>query len=109
MLVFRNGTASWLDSYVNVLDEEGNPQNTEGLYSESECYISTLQEDRKGRYDDGRYRNCSYSVMFDMDEVSVNFSPKSITLTHENKGSLGEFTVQRIEYYNLTRSIEIWV
>lgn len=109
MLVFRNGTANWLDSYTNVLDKDGNPQRAEGLYSEAVCYITTLEENKKGMYDDGRYRNCSYSVMFDMDSVSYDFNPKSVSLHHENKGFLGDFTVQRIEYYNLTRSIEIWV
>lgn len=111
MLIFSNGTAYFATkSSAIYIDEQGNPVKSTQLYDvECECMINTLSDDKRGRYEDGRYRNCSYSVLIDMDGVGKNFNPQSVKLEHENKGNLGEFQVQRIEYYNLTSSIEIWV
>jgi hypothetical protein len=68
-----------------------------------------LNENKKGSYDDGRYKNCTYSIIIDYSSVDDNFNPVSVELTHDKKGNIGEFTIQRIEYYSLTKSIEIWV
>ena len=111
MLIFINGKAYFATrSTDDYLDENGNPIQTKQLYDvECDCTINTLSEDRKGRYDDGRYRNCSYSVSINMDSVGNTFNPQSVRLEHKNKGALGEFQIQRIEYYELTGTIEVWV
>lgn len=74
------------------------------------CTISTLSEDRKGRYDDGRYRNCQYSVTCNLEDVGNQFATvNTVTLDHDIKGSLGSFQIQRIEFYTLTQTVEIWL
>ena len=74
------------------------------------CTISTLSENRKGRYDDGKYRNCQYSVTCNIEDVGTAFnSVKSVSLVHDIKGSLGSFQVQRIEFYTITQTVEIWL
>ena len=110
MLIFKNGTAIFKNDVQVEFDEDGHPQSTsEQVVTEAVCNISTLSESRKGQYEDGRYKMCSYSVMIDYSSVDDTFNPKSVELIHDKKGNMGEFTIQRVEYYSLTKSIEIWV
>lgn len=127
MLIFSNGYMEYYtDEGDAVLDENGNPVGVDssgsgsgsasgsgsGIASDSIevlCNIETLTADRRGRYDDGRYSNATYAVMLDAESVPLDFSPLKVRLVHERKGDLGVFTVQRIEYYTLTQSIELWV
>ena len=112
MLIFKNGKMTWLQAGVQVLvDADGNavPVAHAGNKQAVECYIDVLTEDRKGKYSDGKYTQCEYSVLLDQSSVPSDFNPKSITIIHNRKGFLGIFPVQRIEYYDLTSSIEIWV
>lgn len=115
MQIFPNGTMSYADPSVEAqtdFDEKGLPiaSSEETTDLSVICTISTLSEDRKGRYDDGRYRNCQYSVTCNLEDVGNEFnSVKSVTLNHDIKGSLGTFLVQRIEFYTLTQTVEVWV
>jgi len=109
MLVFRNGILTYPQGSAQRLDKDGNPVTTSAAEQSAECYISTSSENRNGRYDDGLYKSATYSVLVDMDSVEDGFNPKRISLMHEQKGDLGAFPVQRIEYYTITRSIELWV
>lgn len=111
MLIFKNGKLTWLQADEKPLvDADGNAiAATEEERSAVECYIDVLTEDRKGKYPDGKYVRCEYSILLDQSSVPSNFNPKSVTLTHNRKGFIGQFSVQRIEWYDLTGSIEIWV
>ena len=114
MQIFPNGTLTYADPTVaqSDLDEDGLPVAASESVTRKTvvCTISTLSEDRKGRYDDGRYRNCQYSVTCNLEEVGTGFnSVRSVSLTHDIKGFLGTFQVQRIEFYTITQTVEIWL
>ena len=110
MQIFPNGTMRYTNASGTAdLDSNGLPVAASGAEQSCQCTISVLAEDRKGRYDDGRYRNCSYSVTCNLEEVSETFNPTSVRLEHEFKGDLGYFTVQRVEFYKLTGTGEVWV
>jgi len=113
MQIFPNGTLSYAlpTQAAQELDASGWPiEASSSTLRSVPCTISTLSEDRKGRYDDGRFRNCQYSVTCNMEDVGTEFcGVKYVTLTHEIKGSLGSFTVQRIEFYTITMTVEIWI
>ena len=112
MLIFKNGKMTWLQAGEQVLvDADGNAVPVAHADNKQvvECYIDVLTEDRKGKYPDGKYVRCEYSILLDQLSVPSNFNPKSVTLTHNSKGFIGQFSVQRIEWYDLTGSIEIWV
>ena len=106
MLVFRNGTISYVNATEVLRDV------TAGTYDGTcGCTISTLTENKKGRYaNEGKYQESQYSVLINYSEVDLDtFNPSIVKLVHNRKGELGNFTVQRIEYYDITRTIEIWV
>lgn len=104
MLIFKNGTAQWFNETDELQSiEEMTPDG------EAECFIETLSETRKGRYDDGRYRNCEFSVKLNYSSMSEVFKPAFLRLNRKWFGDIGTFAVQRIEYYDLTQTIEIWV
>ncbi|MBR1809604.1 MAG: hypothetical protein IJ776_09505 [Paludibacteraceae bacterium] len=111
MQIFPNGTLRYASATAGSdLDENGNPiPACDADMNEIECTITAQSENRQGRYEDGQYKNGSYSVTCDMEKVGKSFNPKTIQLIHEFKGYLGDFQVQRIEYYKLTGTIEIWV
>ena len=114
MQIFPNGTLTYADPTVaqSDLDEDGLPVAASESVTRKTvvCTISTLSEDRKGRYDDGRYRNCQYSVTFNLEEVGTGFnSVGSVSLSHDIKGNLGAFEIQRTEFLTLTQTVEIWV
>ena len=109
MLVFRNGILTYPQGGTQRLDQDGNPVTASTAEQSVECYINTSSENRNGRYDDGQFKNATYNVLVDMDSVEDGFNPKRISLRHEQKGDLGAFPVQRIGFYTITRSIELWV
>jgi hypothetical protein len=115
MQIFPNGTMTYTDPTAKPqadLDENGLPVSASSVYNQLSvvCTISTLSENRKGRYDDGRYRNCQYSVTCNLEDVGTAFnSVKSVSLNHDIKGNLGTFQVQRIEFYTITQTVEIWL
>lgn len=110
MLIFSNGTI-YYDPPVSGADIDENGYPIEGLdfTSSAKCYIDVQHENRSGKYDEGKYPNGSFVVSLDYDSVEEDFSPTKVRLEHERKGDLGIFTVQRIEFYNLTRTIQIWI
>ena len=114
MQIFPNGTMTYKDPTVQQSDLDGNglpvAASSQDNMLEVVCTVSTLSENRKGRYDDGRYRNCQYSVTCNLEDVGTAFnSVKSVTLSHDIKGNLGTFQVQRIEFYTITQTVEIWL
>lgn len=110
MQIFSNGTLRYTSkSSVEDIDDNGNPIRAEEADMDVPCTINVLSEGRSGRYDDGAYKKSSYRVTCDMEEVGSSFHPNSLQLIHSFKGDLGMFQVQRIEYYELTGTVEIWV
>lgn len=75
------------------------------------CYIETLSEDKRGNAtaEQVRYANRSYSILLDADSVPQGFNPTVVALEHDRKGTLGQFTVQRIEWFDLVKTVQIWV
>lgn len=109
MLIFPNGTLEFATMPHAVIDKNGNPIAETSTDSECRCTIETITENRNGRNDAGQYMNASYSVLLDEDSVEDDFNPSLVTLIHDDKGNLGQFKVQRIEHYHLTRSIQLWL
>ncbi len=92
------------------LDSEGYPiALPKQQMAEVRCTITTVTEHRKGSYDDGDYKSCRYSVTCNLEDVGGDFHPSAVSLHHDDKGELGFFQVQRIEYYHLTNTVELWV
>ena len=92
------------------LDSEGYPiALPKQQMAEVRCTITTVTEHRKGSYDDGDYKSCRYSVTCNLEDVGGDFHPSAVSLHHDDKGELGFYQVQRIEYYHLTNTVELWV
>lgn len=110
MQIFPNGYMYYGYNSQPDLDADGNPVASSTRWRSARCTISSVSDDRKGRYSDGKYRNCSYSVTFDIDVVGTEFmSVRTVTLIHDIKGELGTFQIQRTEFYTITQTVEIWV
>lgn len=109
MLIFINGKA-YFDNSVSVADigEDGLPIVNDDFAISAPCYIEVGTESKKGRNEDGAYPVGNYVVSLDYDSVGSDFAPKKMRLEHNKKGELGVFTIQRIEFYDLTRTIQIW-
>lgn len=92
------------------LDSEGYPiALPKQQMAEVRCTITTVTEHRKGSYDDGDYKSCRYSVTCNLEDVGSDFHPSAVSLRHDDKGELGFYQVQRVEYYHLTNTVELWV
>ena len=111
MLIFPNGTAYFNEPNTKKdIDENGLPVKGGDMSISAPCFIETSNEDRRGHNDDGAYPRFSFSIQVDYGGVDIdNFKPTRVRLEHERKGDLGTFTIQRIEYYNITQTIQIWV
>lgn len=110
MQIFPNGTLFYQTSTAADLDADGFPISAGSSFSgECICTITTATEDRNATYEGGTVKRATYTVTCNMEDVEENFNPKSVKLTHEQKGELGTFQVQRIEYYTITQTIELWV
>lgn len=123
MQIFPNGTITF-NLHTEDLDENGLPvAASERKPDPIQCTISTIHEDRRGLSDGVRYRNCTYSVTCNMEDFESrpalfdliftfsfreNYSD-AVTLSHDRKGVLGTFPIQRIEYYEITGTVEIWL
>lgn len=110
MQIFPNGTLYYQTSVAADLDEYGNPIPVDSeFFDECICTITTASEDRNATYEGGTVKRATYTVTCNMEDVGELFNPKYVRLTHEQKGELGTFQVQRIEYYTITQTIELWV
>ena len=112
MLIFQNGTALFNEPTTeDDIKDDGTAASASAPTLSVPCFIEASGEDRKGRNDDGKYPHGSYAISFDYDSITDidNFSPKQVKLQHERKGDLGTFTVQRYEFYDITRTIKVWV
>jgi hypothetical protein len=111
MLIFPNGTAAFSQAATNSdIDENGKPVESAEFGDPIPCFIETSSEDKRGRNDDGAYPRGSFSVSLDYGSIDeTSFNPSKVRLIHERKGELGDFTIQRKEFYDITRTVQIWV
>lgn len=110
MQIFPNGTLRYNTGTVADLDENGLPIPAESAPAEEcICTITTAAENRNTVYDGGVVKRATYTVTCNMEDVGETFNPRFVELTHDQKGTLGRFPVQRIEYYTITQTIELWV
>lgn len=107
MLPFKNSTLYWIESTSAVpmvqMQSVGVPE------ASCEAYVETLSENKKGSNSDGKYKNCSYAIYVNMSSVTDGWNPSFVKFVHKHKGESEWMTVQRIEFYDLTNTIEIWV
>lgn len=115
MLIFDNGTVIFdCLSTPPTFNASGDIEPTEKYEISVRCSIETASESDK-TYEDGKVKSATYVVMLDMNSVPFILNSKGkitsqyVKLRHDRKGELGTFPVQRVEYYELTQSIGIWV
>jgi hypothetical protein len=110
MLIFQNGTAYFdAPQATSDIDENGKPIAGAAISLEVPCYIEFGSESRNGKTDDGKIPRLSFTVSFDYDSVGADFNPSVVRVVHNYKGDLGTYTIQRLEHYDLTRTIQVWV
>ena len=108
MLTIENGKLSWINatSPIQYLDDDDDEVVFDGT---CECHIETLSENKKGRYADGRYTECQYSIFVNISSVGEEWNPKLLRFERLHRGVSEIMTVQRVEYNDLTQIVEIWV
>lgn len=110
MQIFPNGRLFYSFGTHGDLDEDGNPIPASATQDgDCICTITTASEDRNTYYEGGVAKRATYTVTCNMEDVDENFCPRVIRLVHDRKGDLGSFLVHRIEYYDITQTIELWV
>lgn len=107
MLPFKNSTLYWIDTVAAMPMVQ--MQSVSAPDDSCEAFVETLSENKKGSNSDGKYANCSYAIYINMSSVKEDFNPSFVKFAHKHKGETEWFPVQRIEFYDLTKTIEIWV
>jgi len=83
--------------------ENGNPIPVTETWGEKiSCRIQTNNYDKRGKYQDGKFVQCSYLIF-----VQKKLSTDKIKLSTDNTET--EFTVQSIEYLSLVGQTKITV
>lgn len=110
MLIKSNGTAYFDEpSAHSDIDDKGLPIKGERPSIEVPCYIEVGNENRSGRGEDGKFPRVSFTLYIDYGSVGEDFHPTKVRVEHERKGDMGTFSIQRTEFYDFTRTIQIWV
>lgn len=107
MLPFKNSTLWWINSVDPVPMVQ--MQSVSAPEDCCECFVETLSENKKGNNGDGKYANCNYAIFINSSSVQDDFNPSFVKFSHKHKGDSEWLPVQRIEFYDLTHTIEIWV
>lgn len=103
-----NGHIQILQPSTGRFDELGNPVIEDAVYGdEMECCIQTVNDNRKGRYIYGMFRQSSYYIFIE----SCNVTPASATMIkiERNGEYLGEFNIQSVEELSSVGRIKITV
>ena len=99
-----NGHIQLLSISGGGFDEDGNPiKSTEVPTELIQCRIQVNTDSKKGKYEDGRFTQCSYVIFVQRKELN----PDRL-IVHIN-GTQREFTVQSIQYLNMTGHTRITV
>lgn len=89
-----NGTIAYEITPEGSLNEYGEPVAAASTWSApTECAISVISDNRKGRYEDGIFRQASFSILIEGDAAEQQFSRIRLTRAAEQ---LGEFQVQSV-------------
>lgn len=99
----KNGFIQIVSTVGGGLDSNGNPVQSQTNVGEMiPSRIQVNSDSKNGRYEDGRFTQCSYIVF-----VQSKIEPERI-IVHVN-GTEREFTVQSIQYLNMTGHTRISV
>lgn len=103
MIIVPNGFVRANVSTGGGFSENGNPVPVVDSWQDKiPCRIQTNNYDKRGKYQDGKFTQCSYLVF-----VQGKLYTDKIKLTIDDKET--EFTVQSIEYLSLVGQTKITV
>lgn len=101
-----NGTLQYQIITPAGVDEYGEPVAAESTWSEPiDCSIKTNTDNRKGVYEDGEFRQASFTVLIE-DSTEIDFDRLKLIRYSEN---LGEYRVMSIEPLTTVGRIQILV
>lgn len=109
MLLFANGYIEYNYTNQASFDEHGNPIKDNNPTSKVRCSYQVTKENRNTLTVDGVVHLISYTIDIDANSVPKSFDPTSITLIPDRTGNPKQYSVKQIQYYDITRSIRIWV
>ena len=89
------------------LDEDGNPIKGTSDYGEPiPCHIKTVTDNRRGVYEDGKFRQASFDVL--LEQPATPFTAKVVKLLRYGE-ELGEYDVQSVEPATMLGRIRVTV
>lgn len=109
MLLFANGYIEYNYTDKAVFDEHGNPIVDKNPTSKVRCAYQVTKENRNTLTVDGVVHLISYTIDIDASSVPKSFAPTSIVLIPDRTGISKQYSVKQIQYYDITKSIRIWV
>jgi hypothetical protein len=87
-----NGYLQYFSSMGGGFDEDGEPIGATEAWSDPvDCFIETVTNNSKGRYEDGKFNQASYEVLVENGAVPIDIN--RVRLVRLGK-TLGEFAVQ---------------
>lgn len=90
-----NGYLTYETITESVLDEWGEVAEAQSVWSDPiPCSIKTNSDTRKGRYEDGEFRQASYTVMVEMQHDFTDTNRLRLVRRGED---LGEFRIMTAE------------
>lgn len=102
-----NGTISYEQTTSGGKNEHGEPIPAETEWIEPlKCSIKANSDTRKGKYEDGNFRQASYVVLIEAQEIPLGISRVKLTRYTEN---LGEHDIMNIEPLVTVGRIQILV
>lgn len=87
-----NGTIQYNIHTGGGFNDDGEPVDSVDVWSDAvECFIRTVSDNSKGRYEDGRFDQASYEVFVESGRIPADAN--RVRLVRGGTG-LGDFTVQ---------------
>lgn len=101
-----NGTFQYQIQGASTENEFGELMETPSTWSEPiQCHIKTNSDNRKGKYEDGEFRQASFTVLTEqMDNLSFN----RVKLERHGE-DLGEYRVMSAEHIEMQNRTQIIV
>lgn len=91
----KNGSISFEVSHDGGKNEHGEPIQASSEWSEPiYCSIKTNSDNRKGKYEDGNFRQASFVVLMETQEIPTGSNRVKLTRLTED---LGEYDIINIE------------
>lgn len=99
--------AATLPGAESGFNEDGEPIKGNPEYGEPiPCHIRTITDNRRGRYEDGEFRQASYEVL--LEQPREHFTADKVKLCRYGD-LLGEYDVQSVEPLTVLGRIRITV